>query len=129
MILLLDTTTPTCRLTIIDDDQVAHDYTWQAERDLARGLLEFVVTTLAAHQATFDQVTGLGIRRGPGSFTGLRIGAATWNTVADARAIPLVGTTGEAWQAEARARLAAGDNDQIVLPEYGRSARITSPRK
>lgn len=128
MILLLDTAAPTCKLTLVDGES-RYDYEWGANRELARGLLEFLVTTLAEHDQTLAELSGIGVLRGPGSFTGLRIGITTLNTIADSERISIVGTLGDAWQDEALARLAAGENDQIVLPEYGRDARITTPRK
>lgn len=128
MILLLDTSTPECHLTLVQDGNFT-EYTWQADRELARGLLKFIVDTLAEQDASITSLEGLGVLRGPGSFTGLRIGITTLNTIADSEQVPIVGATGDEWKNEAAARLAAGENDQIVLPEYGRDARITTPRK
>lgn len=128
VILLLDTSTPVCRLTIVDGE-TRHEYEWDAQRELAHGLLEYLVATLASHDATCAQLEGIGVFRGPGSFTGLRISMATLNTIADSERIPIVGTTGESWREDALKRLDAGDDDRIVLPEYGRDARITTPRK
>ncbi|MNL84697.1 hypothetical protein D3C87_2127470 [compost metagenome] len=51
------------------------------------------------------------------------------NTIADTLAIPIVGVAGDDWQHEAVLRLNTGDNDKIVLPEYGGEAHITQPRK
>lgn len=128
MILLLDTSTSECRLTLVDGDE-RHDYTWQADRELAHGLLRFIDECLAARSLAIGQLDGLGVLRGPGSFTGLRIGITTLNTIADSEVIPIVGTLGEDWQDEAVRRLRTSENDMIVLPEYGREARITKPRK
>ena len=126
--LLLDTSTPECRLTLVIDGKY-HEYTWQADRDLARGLLEYIVTQLAAHNMQLSDLAGMGVFRGPGSFTGLRIGMATLNTIADSEQIAIVGTMDDDWKASVIARLDAGEDDRIVLPEYGRAARITKPRK
>ena len=41
MILLLDTSTPVCKLTFIDGDW-RYDDQWQADRELARGLLGYI---------------------------------------------------------------------------------------
>lgn len=128
MIILLDTSTGLCRLRIVSKEQ-ASDYEWQADRTLARDLLGYLRDRLAEYDASFHDITGLAVYRGPGSFTGLRIGMTVMNTLADDLAIPIVGETGENWQDTALARLAAGENDQIVLPEYGSDARITKPRK
>lgn len=128
MILLLDTSTPECRVILTHEGE-QHEYTWQADRELAKGLLRFIVDTLTAHNMTITELSGMGVLRGPGSFTGLRIGITTLNTIADSKDIPIVGAIGDDWQAVALDKLAAGENDRIVLPEYGRKARITTPRK
>lgn len=128
MILLLDTSTPTCSLSFVDGETY-HEYTWQADRELAHGLLSFLVKALDEHALTFSDLRGMGVFRGPGSFTGLRIGIATLNTIADSEQVPIVGELGDEWRSAALRRLREGENDMIVLPEYGRAARITTPRK
>lgn len=128
MILLLDTSTPTCRLTLIDSE-IRHESQWQADRTLAKGLLGYLDAQLRGNGWTFADITGIGVFEGPGSFTGLRIGMAVLNTLADAQGISIVGARGEAWQTEAVARMRAGDNDRIVLPFYASEAHITKPRK
>lgn len=128
MILLLDTSTPLCKLTLIDDDW-RYDDQWQADRQLAKGLLEYLQQQLQKNDKTFDDITALGAFRGPGSFTGLRIGLTVVNTIADAQNIPIVGAEGDAWQRDALDKLQRGENDKIVLPFYGSDAHITKPRK
>ena len=128
MILLLDTSTPVCKLVLIDNDQ-RYESEWQADRTLAKGLLAYLRDQLAKHGRSFNDITAIGVFRGPGSFTGLRIGLTVLNTMADAQNIPIVGGMGDDWQAEARARLARGENEKIVLPFYGSDAHITKPRK
>lgn len=128
MILLLDTSTPICKLTLIDGDR-RYDSQWQADRTLAKGLLAYLRDQLALRGKTFDDISAIGALRGPGSFTGLRIGLTVLNTMADARDIPIVGGMGVDWQAEAQEKLTRGDNEKIVLPFYGGDAHITKPRK
>jgi tRNA threonylcarbamoyladenosine biosynthesis protein TsaB len=128
MILLLDTSTPVCKATLINGDQSFYDE-WQADRTLAKGLLGYLQTQLQRHNATFTDITGIGVFQGPGSFTGLRIGLTVLNTIADSERIPIIGVRGEDWQQTALNRLQAGENDKIVLPFYGSDAHITTPRK
>lgn len=128
MIILLDSSTMTCKLTLIIDEQT-YSTEWEAARGLAKGLLAFLRDEMLKHGKTWSDISGIGVNRGPGSFTGLRIGAAVLNTIADSESIPIVGESGENWQAHAVERLMKGENDRIVLPEYGREARITTPRK
>ena len=72
---------------------------------------------------------GIGVMKGPGSFTGLRIGLTVTNTLADSLSAPIVGATGEDWRETALEKLRAGENEKIVMPEYGAVAHITAPRK
>jgi tRNA A37 threonylcarbamoyladenosine modification protein TsaB len=154
MILALDTSTPTLKLWL--DDQPR---TVDTGRDLARDLLHIIRDQLAAaspdrarntdstHEprdadpsddtlaatisddALFRQLTGLIVYRGPGSFTGLRIGITVMNTLADALQIPIVGTTGDDWRAQGTIRLQNHDYDRLVLPLYGAPANVSKPRK
>ncbi|MFI5212415.1 MAG: tRNA (adenosine(37)-N6)-threonylcarbamoyltransferase complex dimerization subunit type 1 TsaB [Candidatus Saccharimonadales bacterium] len=128
MILLLDTSTPGCKLTLIDGDW-RYDDEWQADRTLAKHLLLYLQQQLDKNNKTFDGIKGIGVFQGPGSFTGLRIGLTVLNTIADAQCVPIVGALGETWQQSALHRLQSGENDVMVLPFYGSEAHITTPRK
>ncbi|MDB5160472.1 MAG: HAD-superfamily hydrolase, subfamily variant 3 [Candidatus Saccharibacteria bacterium] len=128
MILLLDTSTPVCKLSFVDGDW-RFDDEWESGRTLAKGLLGYLQDTFAKNGKTWRDVSGIVAYKGPGSFTGLRIGLTVLNTFADSEAVPIVGTTGEHWQSAGLARLEAGENDQLVMPEYGAEAHITTPRK
>ena len=128
MILLLDTKSGLCRVGLADTSDVTW-YEWQADRQLAKGLLAYLRDCLAKQGADFTSLTGIGAYQGPGSFTGLRIGLTVVNTIADDMKIPIVGTTGDTWAETALERLAAGETDRIVMPEYGADAHITTPRK
>lgn len=128
MILLLDTSTEICHLTLIDGD-FRYDDEWVAGRTLAKGLLKYIEDQLVKNQKKWQDLTALGVFKGPGSFTGLRIGIAVLNAVANAQNIPIVGAIGENWQAEVIKKLNQGQNEKIVLPFYGSDAKITTPKK
>jgi tRNA threonylcarbamoyladenosine biosynthesis protein TsaB len=128
MIILLDTSTPVCRLSFVDGDW-RYDDEWEANRELAKGLLQYIQDNLEKNGKTWTDISGIVAFQGPGSFTGLRIGLTVLNTLADANHVPIVGAAGETWQADGLARLEAGEDDKIVLPEYGAEAHITQPRK
>ena len=124
MIILLDTSTATCRLTTVDGE-ISNNFDWEAGRTLARGLLSFIQEKVG----DIKNISGIGIMRGPGSFTGLRIGMAVANTLADGLGVPIVGETGDSWRESALGRLSSGEDDQVILPFYGGDAHITKPKK
>ena len=124
MIILLDTSTVTCRLTTVDGE-ISNNFDWEAGRTLARGLLAFIQEKVG----DVKNISGIGIMRGPGSFTGLRIGMAVANTLADGLGVPIVGETGDSWRESALGRLSSGEDDQVILPFYGGDAHITKPKK
>lgn len=128
MILILDTSNPTCKLIFVDGEN-RYEKEWEAGRELAKGLLGFLETELRDKDKTWQDLTGLGVFQGPGSFTGLRIGMTVLNTLADSLAIPIVGSIEDDWQEDVLARLQAGEDNKLVLPHYGNAANITKPRK
>lgn len=128
MILLWNSAEMTVAMELVDGER-RWSYEWQAERTLARDMLAYLRDRLAEHDASFVDLSGIGVFRGPGSYTGLRIGLTVLNTIATDRQIPIVGSTSEDWQQDCLDRLHAGESDDIVLPEYGSEARVTKPRK
>jgi len=125
----LRTDLPIAELYLHDKQKQVAVKTWQADRELAKGLLAQIETFLHENNTSFDKLNGLFVFEGPGSFTGLRIGITVMNTMAYAQNIAIVGAQGETWAQDATNRLTAGENDNVVLPFYGAEARITTPKK
>lgn len=128
MILLWNSADMEVELTFVDDGH-REEIRWRADRNLARDMLAFLRDECTRRGITMADVQGIGVFRGPGSFTGLRIGLTVLTTWARAERIPIVGGIGEKWQRVCLERLARGEDDGIVLPEYGAPARVTKPRK
>lgn len=128
MILALDTSTPVCHFILLDGDQ-RYEYDWDIGRDLADGLIGYIRQQLADHGVSWQDITAIAVYKGPGSFTGLRIGLTVMNTVADTMSIPIVGETGDDWVDKAVGRLNNGENERLVMPMYGSEPNITTPRK
>lgn len=128
MILLLDTSTSVCRLGVMTTSEPTW-HEWEANRELAKGLLKYITDILAEYNGSLSDVTGIGAFKGPGSFTGLRIGLTVANTLADGLNVPIVGQSGDTWSTVAVSELQEGKNHRIVMPDYGADAHITKPRK
>lgn len=129
MILLLNTSTEVTFLVIVDSTGKRYDFEWASGRELSKGLLAFMRDSLLALNSDFTGLAGLGVYRGPGSYTGLRIGITVLNTLADSLSIPIVGSISEDWEDDLTDRLKNGENEKIILPLYGGDANITKPRK
>lgn len=130
MLLGLRTDGPEVTMVLVGETgDVLATTVWQADRQLAHQLLARLESFLAAEQARFSQLRGLFVYAGPGSFTGLRIGITTINTHAYSLGAPVVGVGGEDWVQTGVQRLATGENDAAVLPEYGAEARVTTPKR
>jgi len=110
MKLYLDTSTPTTILKL--DDKT---YKWESSRELAEKLLGFIHEKLQENSKDWQDITEITFMSGPGSFTGLRIGATVVNTLATELNISLYDHHGE--------------KHKIILPDYGRGANITAPKK
>jgi tRNA threonylcarbamoyladenosine biosynthesis protein TsaB len=58
-------------------------------RDRAQAVLPLLTTLLTKHALTPQNLTGIEVHTGPGSFTGLRVGISIANTLAYALQIPI----------------------------------------
>ena len=110
MKLYLDTSTPE---TILKLDNQEYRYTFA--NDLAEKLLTFIRDKLQENHQTWTDITEIQFMSGPGSFTGLRIGATIVNTLAHELNIPLYDHH--------------GNKHPLIIPEYGREANISQPKK
>lgn len=110
MKLYLDTSTPE---TILKLNNQEYRYTFA--NNLAEKLLKFIHDKLQENGKTFQDITEITFMSGPGSFTGLRIGATVVNTLASELNIPLYNHRRE--------------KHPIIIPDYGRPANISKPRK
>lgn len=111
MKLYLDTSDQNLCILKLDDQT----YEWPAGKELAENLLGYIRDRLAENNKTWQDLEEITFYTGPGSFTGLRIGAAIVNTLASELDIPLYDQHGE--------------KHQIILPDYGKPANITKPKK
>lgn len=98
----LDTSADTAILKL--DDKV---YKETFGRDMAEKLLGFIKDKLEENGKTWQDITKIEFNEGPGSFTGLRIGASIVNTLIHELNL----------------------NQPLVIPNYGKSANITKPVK
>lgn len=129
MILAFKTNTPTCEMILYKNNKKLVEKKWEAGRQLSIRLPGELEDFLKENQFSWKDVKGIIVFQGPGSFTGLRIGITTANTIAYARGIPVIGIEGDNWIQDGLGKISKGEDDKIVLPHYGGPAHITKPKK
>lgn len=87
----IETSTLVGGVALLDDDTLVAEYTLNVSQTHSERLLAALDRILAATRSGLDEVDGLAVAVGPGSFTGLRIGLATAKGLALATGRPLVG--------------------------------------
>ena len=112
-----------------DENKTLKQKHWEAHKELSNTLLLEIEALLSENASTFQDLTGVAVYKGPGSFTGLRIGITAANTLASGLKVPIVAGTGSDWITQSVDALVSGQDEKIIIPEYGAEPNITKPRK
>jgi tRNA threonylcarbamoyladenosine biosynthesis protein TsaB len=128
LIITIRTDRPEAELGLYDGTQRLAYETWIAHRQLAETIHLKLKTLIESQQKNLQDIEGIVVFRGPGSFTGLRIGLTVANTLAYALNIPIVGTGELNWLEAGVVELQNGHGTGIALPEYGAAPHITAPK-
>jgi tRNA threonylcarbamoyladenosine biosynthesis protein TsaB len=129
IILTIRTDNPQAELGLYEDQARLGYETWTAHRQLAETIHSKITQLLEQTGHAWKNIGGLIVFKGPGSFTGLRIGLSTANAIAYGLDIPLTAGTGEQWIEQGISQLLNGDTERIALPDYGSPVHVTAPRK
>jgi tRNA threonylcarbamoyl adenosine modification protein YeaZ len=89
MWLSLETATDRASVAIGEQAEDAVEESLSGARRHAGALLPMIQQVLRRRGVTLDRVTGVVVSDGPGSFTGLRVGASVGKALARARGLPL----------------------------------------
>ena len=90
MLLAVDTSTTQAGIALYDG-RVLAEVSWLAGRDHGRQLLPVIRDMLIRLGRTPTDLTAVAAARGPGSFTGLRVGLSVGRGLAFALGLPLYG--------------------------------------
>jgi len=119
---------PEAELGLYDDARQLGYTTWLAHRQLAETIHRRIEELLTSHQKELSDIEGIVCFKGPGSFTGLRIGMSVANALAYSYGLPIVAADAD-WIEQGISALLAGKTDTVALPEYGAPALTTPPKK
>ncbi|MBI2285845.1 tRNA (adenosine(37)-N6)-threonylcarbamoyltransferase complex dimerization subunit type 1 TsaB [Candidatus Saccharibacteria bacterium] len=120
---------PEAELYIYEGKDRLAEVKWQAHRQLTETIHNRINEILDSSSISLKEVQGIICFKGPGSFTGLRIGLSVANALAYAQEVPIVARGGKDWLEQGINDLLGGKNDKIVTPQYGAPAKTTSPKK
>jgi tRNA threonylcarbamoyladenosine biosynthesis protein TsaB len=107
-----------------DHEQLVYQK-WEAHRALAETINTKIIDVLTEGNVKLHELAGIVGYKGPGSFTGLRIGLSVANALAYSLQIPVVTTTEDDWLEHGISRLVRDENERIGLPLYGAEPNIT----
>lgn len=127
--LTIRTDKPEAEIGLYANSQPLAYHTWEAHRKLAETIHSTIKSLLDDHGKTLKDINAVAVFKGPGSFTGLRIGCSVANALADSLRVPVVAANGEQWIYTALERLKAGENERVALPNYGAPPRTTAQKK
>lgn len=92
-VLAVDTATESCSVALIEGETLRSEMTAVSRKTHSRHLMEMIQAVLETAGRTLDDLDGFVAARGPGSFTGLRIGISTVKGLCMATGKPLVGVS------------------------------------
>ena len=90
MLLALDTATRKIGIALYDGTQVLHEAVWQSPLRHTVELTPAIEQALERTNTKIEDLEAIGLTIGPGSYTGLRIGAAAAKGISLARNIPMI---------------------------------------
>ncbi|WP_192456615.1 tRNA (adenosine(37)-N6)-threonylcarbamoyltransferase complex dimerization subunit type 1 TsaB [Musicola keenii] len=103
-ILALDTATEACSVALWNEGEI-HSLFEICPREHTQRILPMVQQVLADHELTLAQLDALAFGRGPGSFTGVRIGIGIAQGLALGADLPMLGVSSLATMAQGAYRL------------------------
>ena len=92
-ILAVDTATTSCSVAIVGQSSLAVEFTLNRKETHSKHLMEMIHAILKISGFDLSAVDGFSVTKGPGSFTGLRIGISTVKGLAVATGKPIVGVS------------------------------------
>jgi tRNA threonylcarbamoyladenosine biosynthesis protein TsaB len=128
IILTLRTDKPVSELGLYDGNKQLAYKSWEAHRKLAETLHLEIAKILQSQYLEISNLEAIVIYKGPGSFTGLRIGMSVANALAFSLQVPIVAESGE-WIEQGIKRINEGESDKVAIPYYGEQARTTKQKK
>lgn len=92
-ILGIDTSTKHMSIAIVSEDLIIGELIFNSNMDHSEKLISNISYILESNDMSMKDIDLIGVAKGPGSFTGIRIGIATVKGLAEFSEIPVVGVS------------------------------------
>lgn len=109
--------------------KISQQISWQAGRELSNTLNSKIDEVVEKSEINLDDISGIIFYAGPGSFTGIRIGASVANALAYSLSIKIASTNVPDWIEKGAKILDDNSGLSLAKVEYGQAPNITKPRK
>jgi len=90
-VLAIDTASKTCSVSIVEEDRIVLEKISHEEKTHSQRLMPMIAEVLEETHLALEQIDHIACNRGPGSFTGVRIGIATAKAFADVYPMQVAG--------------------------------------
>ncbi|MFC1651835.1 hypothetical protein ACFL24_01615 [Patescibacteria group bacterium] len=131
MFIFVDPTGEKLKMELWDQEKILSKSEWPLDHQLSQKFLDYLDEFLSTNTITKENLKGLVVVRGPGSFTTLRVVISTLNVLAYALDIPILGIEkGEKFSEKVVEKLIKANNfKDPVAPYYKESPKITRSKK
>jgi len=92
-VLAIDTSNLVLSVAVVDENRVLAEMTTNLQKNHSVRLMDCISLLLDETDTNPDQLSGIAVAKGPGSYTGVRIGVAAAKSMAWALNIPVVGVS------------------------------------
>ena len=125
--LVLDTSHPKARLGLFASSKLVDSIEWEAGRELSKTFFTYLEKLFKNNNRKSEELCRIIVVKGPGSFTGLRIGVAIANTFSYALSIPIIGvvTKRNLGLDEIFCKAKNITEEKQIVPFYDREPNIT----
>ena len=117
-------------IALASDDGAVRAKTVESQRQHSEKLLKSIQALLKSAKASLNDVKGIAVVKGPGSFVSLRIGISTANALAYSLKIPVISVSKEKGIDEIAALFKRRSSfTKIIIPEYGHEPDIVMKKR
>ena len=124
-LLFIDTSTINTVVAVLNNDKILDKVVWNGSGELSDSLLIKIDELLKKLNINLGDISSIAVNRGPGSYTGLRIGISTVNAISWSRKIPIRSARLEG----NKIIFLTPPSIKAVIPIYSGQPNITKPKK